>query len=406
MKTSFLSTDGFARKLQKLTENYEKLYWSVAWATDGQHFDNLKKHINKIEKLVIGTDSHITTPSVLKQLNDCKKVRAMPLTEKGIFHPKIYYFEKNDSAACLIGSANFTNGGTKANIETIILLKGRRDNKAFKAVKKTITEHWCNADTITKELISTYEKEYNAKKRRNENKPKKPNRKIIPKKHAAHPDLLNLTWVEYVGKMQKTSIDGRLAMISKTRKLIHSAPTFQDLSTKKRKAIAGTYNKNEPSEINNQWGWFGRMAPAMAFKGLVNKNNSQISIALEHIPIQGAINKRHFDLFITEFKKAFKDTSVQAGVATASRLLAIKRPDHFLCFNGKNKKRLSEDLGFAVSHLTDNKRAIFDNYWNYIIEPVTNSTWALSDRPTGQGGQIWDCRVAMLDAIYYDPNQA
>jgi len=134
------------------------------------------------------------------------------------------------------------------------------------------------------------------------------------------------------------------------------------------------------------------------FQNRINENDEYISIGLSCIPSLGEVNKDHYDAYIENFVMAFDGRKRKGGIATASRLLTMKRPDLFVCVNDKNKRDLCKDLGCSPTTLD------FDKYWSHIIEPITEAVWWQCRRPNGRNGVIWDYRSAMLDAIYYNPN--
>ena len=88
-----------------------------------------------------------------------------------------------------------------------------------------------------------------------------------------------------------------------------------------------------------------------------------------------------------------------SSVHSASRLLAVKRPDVFVAVNSQNRRGLCEALVVAHSTLD------LDNFWERIVEPVRMSPWWLAPRPKGGlEARLWDCRAAMLDSLYYEGN--
>src|SRR3546814_4861364 len=97
------------------------------------------------------------------------------------------------------------------------------------------------------------------------------------------------------------------------------------------------------------------------------------------------------------FTAAFSGSSRTARLAPATRLLAMKRPDVFVCVNGGNTKGLAVALTFAPTTID------LKNYWERVIEPIQQAPWYNASRPTGRDMELWDARVAMLDAIYYRP---
>ena len=122
-----------------------------------------------------------------------------------------------------------------------------------------------------------------------------------------------------------------------------------------------------------------------------------LSAALDCIPPLGVVTQDDYERFVVRFRKAFIGAARQGQIASASRLLAMKRPDYFVCIDKENRLALSQDLGVAASALD------FGTYWERVVEPVMTATWWQSLRPSGAEGHIWDGRAAMLDALYYVP---
>jgi len=136
------------------------------------------------------------------------------------------------------------------------------------------------------------------------------------------------------------------------------------------------------------------MVGAGKFQNRINSNNLHISNALDAIPQQGNIYKSDYNKFVKCFKKAFDDGG--AGIAIASRLLTMKRPDYFICLDNQNKPKLCDEFGIS-------KTVSFDGYWDDIIERIIDSVWWSSEKPVGEKEiKAWQGRVAMLDVIFYE----
>jgi len=75
-------------------------------------------------------------------------------------------------------------------------------------------------------------------------------------------------------------------------------------------------------------GWFGSMIGAGEFKKRLNNSPANVDAALNHCPIA---RSRQFKAFSIRYELE------RAGVATASRLLAMKRPDLFICIDSKSR---------------------------------------------------------------------
>lgn len=179
-----------------------------------------------------------------------------------------------------------------------------------------------------------------------------------------------------------------------------SVSSFADLSTFEWKAIAGVIGEKQKHEANldqHDWGWFGSMKGMGDFANRIAEKDGAIAKALDAIPRHGEVSEAHYNQFRQEFLRAFKNSSRVGGVPTATRLLAMKRPDTFVCISKPNKYGLAEALGFPKTVLE------LDSYWERVIEPIRMSPWYSSQRPLGADAELWDGRVAMLDAIYYRP---
>ena len=128
----------------------------------------------------------------------------------------------------------------------------------------------------------------------------------------------------------------------------------------------------------------------------VNDNSNYLSAALNYIPLDGAIGREHYDAYLQEFIQAFPNGG--HGIGIVSRLLALKRPDYFVCLDSKNKKQLCKDFGIKQSGMT------YERYWDDVICRIIDSNWWNSPRPRdGDALRVWLGRSAMVDAIFYQP---
>ena len=137
------------------------------------------------------------------------------------------------------------------------------------------------------------------------------------------------------------------------------------------------------------------MQGAGVFKNRVIENDPHLSAALDCIAPAGEVTEEDFQRFANLFQRAFADASRNGGIPTASRLLAMKRPDYFVCVDSKNVERLANNFGFARTTLG------FETYWSKVVEPIMQARWWQTPRPRGREGRIWDGRAAMLDTLFY-----
>ncbi|MBB3994989.1 hypothetical protein GGR95_002639 [Sulfitobacter undariae] len=139
------------------------------------------------------------------------------------------------------------------------------------------------------------------------------------------------------------------------------------------------------------------MGGAGTFAELIGQKNTVLGDAIDAVPKRGTVTEAQFDAFVGTFTSAFTGASRTAGLAPATRLLAMKRPDIFVCVNGGNTAGLAEALSFAPTTIK------LENYWERVIQPIQQAPWYNAPRPVGRNMELWDARAAMLDAIYYEP---
>jgi hypothetical protein len=202
---------------------------------------------------------------------------------------------------------------------------------------------------------------------------------------------LPATWAELVKAVKTDSHSPnqeRLALLHAARNLFAKGP-FASLDVSERKLLAG---------MEDEAGWFGRMTGHGDFHSLVNDSPGGLGAAIDVIPLMGPVTRVDYDRYVVLFRAAFKQASHGAGIASGSRLLALKRPDVFLPYNGANAHGVSQAFGIARTTTT------LDNYWDRIVAPLQLLPWMTMPRPNKRvEGAIWDGRAALLDTLYYTP---
>jgi hypothetical protein len=210
-----------------------------------------------------------------------------------------------------------------------------------------------------------------------------------------------MDWSGFVSRVRHDKYcQRRLHILSAMKDLFSRKNSFAELEENERKAIAATLGKNQktPKGLNPEldWGMFGNMGAFGIFRTLIIERPQNFSDALDCIPPTGPINERDYDRFREHFQRAFAGKSRTGGAPSASRLLAMKRPDYFVCFDTRNQKGICEHFGLTVNSID------LDTYWSILIERITLSAWWNAPRPIGRDGAIWDGRAALLDALFYN----
>lgn len=387
--------DDLSASLQELIRTSDSISIAVAWAS--RHtpaFEQLIKATPRINQVVIGTHFYQTDPEVLAKFKNSKSVRFI-LQPEGIFHPKVYLFLKGESWTLVVGSANFTRGALTKNSEVMIEVSGSDGANAsiYKDAARVIERHWKSAQEVTEEDVSRYARIYNIQQSRMQ-KVAGTYGSAKTRKTPIESDVMSMDWSQYMARVREDKAHGinqRIQLMAKMRNAFAQYQTFSEMPLELRKAVAGL-----PSEAIANSGWFGSMVGAGRFKNVIGTNSPEISSALSRIPNYGSVTRDRYDAFVEDYVSAFPEG--RHGLGTATRLLAMKRPDVFVCVDSKNRSDLCRELGIVQSGLN------YERYWNEIVGRVRDSPWWATKEPSNhEEAEVWRSRAAFLDAIFYAP---
>jgi predicted metallo-beta-lactamase superfamily hydrolase len=392
------------KEFNRLSSKYENYYWATAWAgINSRPFDNLVKNEGKIKQIVVGIHFYQTHPDFIETFINNKKVRYI-LQPEGTFHPKIYLFTNDaDNWELLVGSGNFTKSAFNVNKEATILLSqndtGSKD--IYEDAIEFINQLWGEGKTFIGIDLDRYRitwKNHRPKIRSLSGIYGSLNKKSIPIHEVA---IINKDWEEFISQVKSETAHGvkkRLRVLEIASELFSRVHHFNELLDEERKFIAGMPNKLNVNGAE-EWGYFGSMKGAGIYKSKINLNDNNISKALDQIPISGQITRKHYDSFIKYFQQSFLGTRLEMAnnLATATRLLAMKRPDVFVCYDSENRTNLSHDFGIVQKGMN------YDRYWDDIIERIYDSEWWLNPAPIDDiEVKISNARAAFLDSLYYE----
>lgn len=395
-----LISDGntLSRLLVRLAEKHDQVAFAVAWASSGiKILEHIKNNKSKIKHGVIGTHFYQTHPDVLDMFVGFNSVHFV-LQPSGVFHPKAYCFWSKENWDLVIGSANMTKAAFGANQELSLHVSSNdmdETDSLSRETRDTIKAMWELGTVMDKQAAMTYRSMYKIQKPRADslsggyasNKKSK-----SPLKSA----IMSMEWDGYFARVkadEEHNVDGRCFILESANKEFRKH-SFASMNIDWRRAIAGLNN----DFLEQNWGWFGSMIGAGKFKNRINSNDIHLSNALDLISLNGAVTYQDYLTYIEEFKKAFPDG--RDGVALASRLLALKRPDYFVCLNAKNMRALCKEFEIKNIYARD-----YERYWTELIARIVDSVWWNSPLPvTKLEGRVWRGRAAMLDAIFYDPD--
>jgi hypothetical protein len=402
MEAKFLTGNAIREAIECLMNGYDEYHWAVAWGSETPTSKALLAQKAKFRSVTIGVAFAQTDPRLVDALVDVPGAFLATDFSGGTYHPKLFCFRTGDNVAAVVGSANFTNGGLGPNLEAAVALTGTVAEPAFIDMFEFLREAARHHRPITATLAASYRASY----KRFARLPRPPRDPLATMDRAQTRSLgsalTSLTWRDFRDAVHHSGhhdVNQSLELLAIAQRWLVSVRSFGQLTAPQRKAIAGIigdYQKTDP-DLDRDWGWFGSMKGAGDFANRIDANDSHLARAVDAIPMRGEVKQADYDRFCTEFIRAFSQSSRQGGVATASRLLALKRPDSFLCLCKPNIGGAAKQMGFAPSTLALN------NYWDKVVEVLRASEWYAAPRPTGADAVLWDNRAAMLDTIFYTP---
>lgn len=384
----------------RLLDKYSNYYWLTAWASaKSKSFEKLIENKRKIEKIIVGIHFYQTHPDFIESFLETPSVRYIKQPE-GTYHPKLFLFYNSPTDwELLVGSANFTNAAFTVNTEISTLIDSKENNSSIvlKQAFQIIESTWTDAKQFDKSELNDYRKiwkNYRPKINSLSGTYGKRDKKQTSKPIYLVP-VAKMDWREFMEKVNDEkyhSLTARLKVLRIAKNLFEKVDSFSELKDEERKFIAGIPN-SRPVDKDADWGYFGSMKGAGIFKNRIIENDPNISSALDEIPISGQITKTHYQRFLFHFTKTFEGNYL----ATATRLLAMKRPDVFICLARKNKSALCKDFGVVQFGLD------YDRYWDEIVERIYDSDWWLHPNPKDNiEKDVSNSRAAFLDSIYYE----
>ena len=398
MKALFLSGREAERHILRLMRECVRYSCAVAWATRNAVTDAIEKNASRSEYLVIGTHLYQTCPTLLGRFSGLERARVMA-PHGDLFHPKVYVFDLRTRIAAVVGSHNLTAAAFGRNVEASVLLDGAGSEPVIRDLQRFVESSWRNAEAITDDFLFAYRRQHHAKMQARSDLERFV--RIARPRRSEDVPILDLSWpqlVAAVGVNKHHTLEGRLDLLDEMRRLFAAHRSLEKMGVADRLRVAGTEGKRARRMATVDSGWFGAMSGFGDFAHLVREKPEGLSHALDAIPLTGPVAASAYATFVRRFRRAFEGLSRMGNVSSGTRLLAMKRPDVFLCFNDANQKPLCHRLGVAPTTVT------LDNYWDRIVEPIKASRWWIEPEPeNARQNRIWRGRAALLDAIYYEP---
>lgn len=380
------------KQLLRCVKSHDRIAFAVAWVTTGTKvYDALVNRRDAIHHGVIGTHFHQTAPDVLEQFVGDDRVRFV-LRPSGVFHPKVFLFRSGRDWDAFVGSANLTRGALGSNAEVVMHVGHDDGDEQIRTdIQNTIKRFRSEGKKATREVAEVYRETYDRMKKLRD----RLSGDYGSSKSSSPIDskVMRMSWKEFEAAVRAPGGDllqDRIDLLAAAREAFRLSGEFHLMDVDTRAMIAGL-----PNGRTDKQGYFGSMKGDGIFHSAVKGDAVAISTALDRIPLDGPIVREHYDAFVAEFETALPDGRQRPGIA--SRLLAMKRPDVFVCLSKRNRAALAQDFGISVSSIN------FDIYWDGVVARIKDSRWWSTGAPRG-GNElaIWQGRAAMLDAIFYE----
>lgn len=372
------------RGIQRLLTWADVIYFAYAWMTEGAVIWK-PAWLSKIERGVVGiADGQTSVRSLERFYGMGCPVRMRD--NRALFHPKIIIGIRGREARVVFGSSNFTKGGLSGNDELNVELSGKRDGEEIAQLISAI-ESWYDYDSLAitaKRLVA-----YREFQRTRVSRPR------VGSVLGSSSGIFDLDWADYFDLI--SSKDGargiRVFANTTANSYIHESKRCQAFLFKNSLGSL----KDDPlayvAGFGSESGYFGGTFSAGHFKHIVKSRGRslrQLSDLLDRIPRRGPI-----DLELAEkvSQKALGIPGVALGCWT--RLLIAKRPDVFLPINKGSRTKMRESLGPVPAKVS--------SYFN-LLRRIQASPWWRAEPPRSvKQRDVWERRVALLDAVFYTP---
>lgn len=154
------NTETHLTEILRAIESSNEIIICVAFLKSSGLKSLIEKLNEKKDKTIfyVGLDFYLTEPIALRQLLNCGHKVFLTKKSDVTFHPKIFYFKKNNNITAFVGSSNLTSGGLKTNIETSIVFQTVTNSKIDNELKQTFNSFDLYSKIADIEAIEHYER--------------------------------------------------------------------------------------------------------------------------------------------------------------------------------------------------------------------------------------------------------
>jgi hypothetical protein len=215
-------------------------------------------------------------------------------------------------------------------------------------------------------------------------------------------DLANNDWntffEKYMSLDEKMNLPMRLAILNHVQSITEKSSFFSKLSTENRYLIGGFHVQKYMDSTGLDAGTFGSMKGAGKFTNLLKNQPKVLDETIALIINTKIINKEVYIKIVDCYKKALNDAEVGKNLLKPlTRLLALLKPEQFLCITSRNETMLCKYFGIRKFKADEYQR-----YFDDIIQPIRNMKWNnILIESTDKSKKVFGYRMALLDMLFY-----
>ena len=412
----FLTTGALESRFKERLAGADRVDIATAWATCGPVLEMLCKAAKRKRvkvRAIVGTYGNATHPDALERLRDIGELRLVE-RNRAMFHPKVYIFKATKGDCAWIGSANFTGAGFARNEEAV------QETEDVAGAVNWFKRRWKDCGPLNPGAIEAY------RKRRRKQGVSRSLSGLVGRSESGTGDRLAYLreadgWKEYARALRKCEeswLDEGYgwSVLGQTCSYVHTIEEGKEIA--RRTSWVGITDEERTillglrDGVNGTWGLLGTLGGAGKVNGIFNRS----TIAANGV-ILGRVRDA-IEIVISARDRDFPDVAMKAleqiggekrfSYGTATRLLALARPDRLVSVNKGSREGLAKAFrvrrrsgkGFDLSPTTLGRP---ENY-RLLLERLYAAPWY--GGPPGRGKrerQLWNMRAALVDSFVYVP---
>ena len=393
------------QRFAELASQAERIDVAVAWARPCEAKEALAASGADI-RIAVGISNNLTDPTTLRSLNTFAELRIVPNKTRGIFHPKYYCFH-GEKTIYWIGSANLTRSGFDDNVELIHEFDVHLEDRNW------FERLWAGLEPDPMEAILEYEQKYTPPKRT----PRPP-----PGSKPERPSLADIeTWDQFVEGLLAYDAYYRYHyheygwdVLGETHSLLHTITNGREavrLNDLRELTQRECYILRGRDSEEGHWALLGSVL--MGAESVFNPANMpgvgpvrmQIREQVDQVLSAGPgeiAEVAHNAMEAIRDLRPVENSPKRIGHAAATHWLTLARPDCLVSVNRASARELGKASGLPQdsSKLADR----YSDLLNWLYEKPWFNEFSGRQPDDSQVRDIWNCRVALVDAFVYKPS--